>query len=500
MKKIIYNLLILFVLLASCESYLEEESTEVSPDNFPTTEGDVLALFGPSLNHLHNSGGYFERALMFLSEVGADNAGTRRAIGDARGDMNFYTFTTDNDEIARAWREVYQGINEMNFIVSKLEELDEPWTPPYTGAAKAWRAYLYSDLVQLFGDVPLLTKPIESIEESEEIVRTPATEVFDQIISDLQDAETLLQGHEWDIDGLPGEAFAKAALARVYLAMAGFPLNDVEKWALAANKAKEVKALGQHSLVGRYADLWLLENKNNEEIILSGQRTLEGPNTRSLLNSRTRPRDRSNLEGTGDFNSNIEFYNKFSADDIRRDVSVALFTVDSTVVPFDTTFYQDIRGGNSREAHPHYSKYWDSDRPPEDWRDQSRRNSNNVPVFRYAEVLLIIAEAENEANGPSGDAYEAINELRDRAGLPPLAGLSQAQFRDSVRLERELELCMEGKRRFDLVRWGTFLEVMEQDEFAGPNVQPHHILYPVPQNERRLNNKITQNPGYLDEL
>lgn len=500
MKKIIHSLTVLLVLLVSCDSYLEEDSTEVSPDNFPTTEGDVLALFGPSLNHLHNSGGYFERALMFLNEVGADNAGTRRAIGDARGDMNFYTFTTDNGEIARAWREMYQGINEMNFIITKLEVLDESWTPPYIGAAKAWRAYLYSDLVQLYGDVPLLTVPISTIEDSEGTVRAPAAEVFDQIIADLQDAETLLQGHQWDIDGLPGEAFAKTALARVYMTMAGFPTNDAGKWALAAAKAKEVKALGQYRLIDPYADLWLLENRNNQEIILSGQRSLEAGDTRSLLNSRTRPRDRSNLEGTGDFNSNIEFYNKFSPDDIRRDVSVALFTVDSTVVPFDTTFYQDIRGGNSREAHPHYRKYWDSDRAPEEWRDQSRRNSNNVPVFRYAEVLLIIAEADNEANGPTGDAYEAINELRGRAGLPPLGGLSQGQFRDSVRLERELELCMEGKRRFDLVRWGTFLEVMEQDEFAGPNVQPHHVLFPIPQNERRLNNKITQNPGYEDAL
>ena len=499
MKKIIYSLMILLAVSFSCEDFLEEESTELSPDNFPTSEGDILALFGPSLNHLHNSGGYFERSLMFMAEVGADNAGTRRNVGDDRGDMNFYTFDANNAEVARTWRELYQGINEMNFIIQALEQSEESWAPPYLGASKAWRAYLYSDLVQLFGDVPLLTKPVESIAESQDAIRTPTLEVYDQVIKDLQEAETLLAGFVWDIDGLPGEAFAKLALARVYMTMAGAPVNDASMWSLAAAKAKEVKALGRHSLIRPYADLWLLANKNNEEIILAGQRTLNGPNTRSLLNSRTRPRDRSNIEGTGDFNSNIEFYNKFSSNDIRRDVSVALFTVDPTVDPADTTFYQDIRGGNELEAHPHYRKYWDSDRPPEEWRDQARRNSNAVPVFRYAEALLILAETENEANGPTEDAYDAINEVRDRAGLPPLGGLSQEQFRDSVRLERELELCMEGKRRFDLIRWGTFLEVMAQDQFAGENIRPFHVLFPIPLNELRLNPGIQQNEGYTSE-
>ncbi len=504
MKKIIYSVIILMTMLVSCNDYLEEDPLIVSPDNFPRTEGDVLSIFGASLNHLHNSGGYFERGLMFLVEVGADNAGTRREVGDDRGDMNFYTFTTSNAEIARSWRELYEGINEVNFIILGLEDSQENFAPPYLGAAKAWRAYLYSDLVQLFGDVPLLIRPIEGVEEARAITRTPAIEVYEQIIQDLQEAEVLLQGHQWDFPGLPDEVFAKAALARVYMTMAGQPLNDTSKWSLAATKAKEAKAIGKYSLVKPYRDLWLLENKNSQEIILAGQRTLEGLNTRSLLNSRTRPRPRDGdfnyAIGTGDFNANIEFYNKFTTGDIRREVSVALEFIDSVnndppkVLP-----YTDFRRGDL-ENHPHYRKYWDSDRAPEDFRAEGRRNSNAVPVMRYADVLLMIAEADNEANGPTGDAYEAINEVRERAGLDPLAGLTKEQFRDAVRLDRELELCMEGKRRFDLIRWGTFLNEMSQDQFAAENIQPFHVLFPIPQNERRLNSNLTQNPGYSEGL
>ncbi len=498
MKKIIYSIIALLTISTSCEDYLEEDPKIASPDNFPKTEEDVLSLFGASLNHLHNTGGYFERALMFMVEVAADHSSTKRNATDDRGALNFYTFDSDNGENDRAWRELYLGINEMNFIISALEETSEPWMPPYLGAAKAWRAYLYSDLVQYYGDVPIFTRSIEAVSEATEAMRQPTSEVYALIIRDLTDAEVLLEGHEWDLPGLPGETFAKTALARVYMTMAGEPVNDMSKWAMAAQKAKEVKTLGRHALVKPYSDLWQLENRNNEEIILAGQRSLVGGATRSLINNRTRPRNIGELRGAGEFTASLGLYNRFSPNDLRRSVSVQTEFIDSVSNPRDTTHYTEL--GNSREAQPYYSKYWDSDRAPEDWRNDERRNSNAIPIFRYAEVLLMIAEADNEANGPTAEAYDAINEVRDRAGLPPLNGLSKEQFRDSVRLERELELCMEGKRRFDLVRWGTFLEVMSQDEFAADNVRPHHVLFPIPLNERRLNNKITQNAGYEDAL
>ncbi len=499
MKKIIYSLIILMTVLVSCNEYLEEDPLIVSPNNFPTTEGDIQSLFGPSLNHLHNSGGYFERALMFLNEVGADNGGTRRNLGDnGRGDMNFYTISTTNGEVTRAWRELYQGVNEMNFIVVSLENSEEDWAPTYLGAAKAWRAYLYSDLVQHFGEVPLLIDPIDNVAEASGTLRAPVLDVYEQIVQDLQDAEVLLEGHEWSFPGwLPDESFAKAALARAYMVMSGNAVN-VDRWAQAAAKAKEVKALGKYSLVPRYRDLWQIENKNNNEILIAGQRSLDGGDTRSLINNRTRPRVSGvDYAGSGDFNANIEFYNKFTLGDIRREVSVAIEFIDSLVDPVRIVPFTEFRDGN-RGRHPHYRKYWDSDRPPESFGDQSNRNSNAIPVMRYAEVLLMIAEADNEANGPTQDAYDAINEVRDRAGLSPLSGLTKEQFRDAVRLERELELCMEGKRRFDLIRWGTFLEVMAQDQFAKDNIQPFHILFPIPDDERRLNPAITQNPGYAD--
>jgi starch-binding outer membrane protein, SusD/RagB family len=112
-------------------------------------------------------------------------------------------------------------------------------------------------------------------------------------------------------------------------------------------------------------------------------------------------------------------------------------------------------------------------------------------------VLLIYAEAHNEAVGPDASAYTAINQVRTRAALPNLtAGLSQAQFRDSVRQERSWELAFESKRLFDLKRWGLFYSVLSNDPLAKIGIQQYHLFLPIPKRELDLNQNLCQNPGY----
>jgi len=108
----------------------------------------------------------------------------------------------------------------------------------------------------------------------------------------------------------------------------------------------------------------------------------------------------------------------------------------------------------------------------------------------------MFAEAENEANGPTAGAYSAINQVRARAKLPPLAALSQGQFRDSVHQERSWELAFESKRLFDLKRWGTFYSVLSQDPVAKIAVQPYMVFLPIPQREIDLDPVLGQNTGW----
>ena len=116
-------------------------------------------------------------------------------------------------------------------------------------------------------------------------------------------------------------------------------------------------------------------------------------------------------------------------------------------------------------------------------------------MYRYAETLLLHAEAENEANGPAA-AYASINTVRARAGLPALAGLTQAQFRDAVRQERSWELAFESKHLFDLKRWGTYAQVIGADPVSKTGWKATNFWAAIPQHEIDINPGIVQNPGY----
>ena len=145
---------------------------------------------------------------------------------------------------------------------------------------------------------------------------------------------------------------------------------------------------------------------------------------------------------------------------------------------------------------PYYGKFFDAGGPGMINQNNSRTDLN-WPIYRYAEVLLMYAEAENEANGPTGAAYSAINLVRARAKLPDLpVGLSQDQFRVAVHQERSWELAFESKRVFDLKRWGQFYDTLSVDPVAKLGLKPFHVLMPIPQYEMDLDPALVQNPGY----
>lgn len=142
---------------------------------------------------------------------------------------------------------------------------------------------------------------------------------------------------------------------------------------------------------------------------------------------------------------------------------------------------------------PYYGKFYDNG--GQSITLNAGRSNLNWPVYRYAEMLLLQAEAENEARGPA-NAYASINAVRARAGLPALAGLSQAAFRDAVRQERSWELAFESKRLFDLKRWGLYTQVIGADVVSKIGWKPTHIWAAIPQHEIDINSGIKQNPGY----
>ena len=192
------------------------------------------------------------------------------------------------------------------------------------------------------------------------------------------------------------------------------------------------------------------------------------------------PFDRvNNVAGFGDDPATDNLYNAYRAEDKRRNLTIKVYSPMGTPVPPATIVF------------PGYVyKYLDPAATG------NNDGNNNFPVIRYADVLLMYAEALNEQAANNIEAYNAINRIRNRAGLPNLTtGLSQAAFRDSILLERRLELAFEGHRRYDLVRTKRLVSAMAAQN-PSIKVQQHHYLLPIPQTERDVNSLLTQNPGY----
>ena len=190
--------------------------------------------------------------------------------------------------------------------------------------------------------------------------------------------------------------------------------------------------------------------------------------------------DRVNgVSGFGDDPVTENLYRAYRADDKRRNINLRLYT--STGTP----------AAPASVAFPCYVyKYLDPAATA------NGEGSNNFPVLRYADVVLMYAEALNEQTAASAEAYSNVNRIRSRAGLPNLTpNLTQAQFRDSLLLERRLELAFEGHRWFDLSRRKKLIDAMK---IQNPTikVEERHYLYPIPQTERDVNPKLDQNPGY----
>ncbi len=257
-----------------------------------------------------------------------------------------------------------------------------------------------------------------------------------------------------------------------------------QDWSNAVQTLGEIvnnEATYDYGLHENFADNWNPATENGVESIFSAQ-FMQDPGNGNILMRSTIPRSR--VPGLVGWEADIptqEVYDLFEEEDERR------------AATFYTSYEQD--GTVYEFPWPLFYKYFD----PSQVNATSQSNAN-IHVLRYADVLLMYAEAVNEQNGPTPEAYEAINRVRRRAHNDTnhdLAGLGQEDFRNAVYLERRLELVMETHRWFDLVRTGRFLDVMQNHtENGGTSVQAHNVLMPIPQREIDTNSNLTQNTGY----
>ena len=474
--KTILSIVLLLSSLTACEVLEQTPEANFTPANFYRNADDAKAAVSTVYDPL-NTGNLYGQIMWIIQDQATDDAewgGGRSTANQPKNDLDKYTFTPATGTFQALWGTVYQAINRANTVIARVPgiTMDETLKARYVAEAKFMRGFYYFTLVRLFGGVPLQVAETTSLNNLT-ASRASVDDVYKQVIQDFTDAETVLPTTYAGIDrGRATKGAAKAFLAKVYLTRA--------EWAKASVKAKEVMDLGGYDLWANFNEAFLLANKNGKEAVFEVQALGGGVGEGSLMQGFMRPNfDRVNgIPGFGDDPVTENLYKAYLPTDKRRDVTIRLYSATTTpAAPASVLF-------------PGYVyKYLDPSATA------NGEGSNNYPIIRYADVLLMYAEALNEQAAGNVDAFLVVNRLRRRAGLSDLTGLTQAQFRDAILLERRLELAFEGHRWYDLARTKRLVSAVKAQN-PSINVQERHYLFPIPQTERDVNPALEQNLGY----
>jgi hypothetical protein len=475
--------------LQGCDSFLEESPKgQLNPESFYQTPSDAETAVTGVYNALRDAGE--GRPSIVMTGVGSDDYYFAKGGYPPRIDISFFRHTPSNANVASNWENHYQLINRANAAAARIPdvEMEADLKNRLIGEVRFLRAWAYFKLVRWFGRVPLLTDATINLQDLE-VPRSSVDSVYNQILKDLEFARTNLERRGNVEEGKATVGAANAYLARVYLTRAPTEAAQDGDYQRAADAARRVMESGDYALFKKYYKNFTPKYENGIEHVFSIQATVNSGN--SSLPAGFLPRVNGALGPYGgrtyqNFSITESLYNAFEEGDKRGRQSVVW--KDSIIVNGEMTAMQ-----RPPNFGPNIwtNKYVDSTASP-------NNSGVNAPIMRYADVLLMYAEAANEANGgPTEAAYDAIDQVRQRAGLAELpSGLNQQAFRKAVWHERRVELYAEGHRWFDLVRTGRLEERVEAAKPQADVELPKHLLYPIPSQEIDVNSSLDQNPGY----
>lgn len=498
------------VSLAGCQDLNEDPRADLTPDTYFKSQSDLDGAVASMFRVLAVDGSWGFTSRM-TSYFGADDLTTDPGLN--KEDMREFDRlqgSANNSSLVAQWEGPWKAIYQANNILANYEKVEnstETAKNESAGEALFIRGLCYYYLVRTFGDLPLITAPIDV---NERPAREPVTTIYEQIITDLKEAISKLP--ETSIPGKPNQLSSKALLADVYLTMAGWPLKDESKYAESASMAKEVMNSNAYSLLSDYLEVF--QTNNHSEVVFALEYNVDNGLPQRSFGSSCVPLEEEALNGqTGwdDYYSEINFYKnapKCKRTDETFYTTFKLLNKETKtfdLVPWDSP--------KTRVQHPYYKKFragLGGDGVTETETELISMNPSTnkaLDIIRYAMVLLNYAEASCMANGgPTTESYSAINEVRTRAGLPNLtSGLSQTAFRDSVVYERAYECAGEfGTRWFDIVRLQLLPQVMaaratENENELNPTYKADpstRYLAPIPFKEMVRNPAWSQNTGY----
>lgn len=534
----IITMLVISMVACSDDFLLEKPSSYYDANNyFTSVEKAEMALLGiydvlAKIDHY----GQYEMPVQ-TSDGQYSIRGT--ATDNTRRDISHYMVTPSNVWVEAIWKWKYTGIDRANYFLENLRQMElykegREELKRYEGEASFLRALLAFDLVRYWGDVPFKTTYSQSATDGI-IPRTDRMAIYDQIITDLNLAKQQLP---WAQSGSSSERItqgaARALLMRVYLHKAGYSLKmdgtltkpdeSVRQncFSSVIEEFNQFQTNGFHGLNASYEQLW----KNYCEKVIDPQESLfeisffspDGSNEDSgnwgtYIGPET---DANSSYGRANafFVINSEWFDYYLPADVRRDVNICRYKVDK----------------NDNRVNITNKTQWTPGKWRREWIKTAPKNPNNTDVnyvyLRYADVLLMAAEALNET-GRSSEAVPLINQVRVRAGVPELevslgnyetlyktARMAPHNFIDdsdqagkirrALYWERGFELCYEGVRKYDLLRWGILDQVLKSIPKSTNYIANEkfmtgkHELLPVPLREIELNNAFggQNNPGY----
>ncbi|PZX49169.1 RagB/SusD family nutrient uptake outer membrane protein [Algoriphagus chordae] len=453
MKKYIIVLLSACMGLTSCDDFLTVvPETQLSSATFFKTETDfeqaVNAAYVPlrtivndrawKLGEMHSDNTYYARNVLF-GAVDPQEDLADFSVPEANG-------VTANGNVLQQYRQDYQIIARTNQILDLIDDadFDQDAKGNLKGQALFLRAYAYFELVRYFGSVPLHLAPVATREEAALPLSTEA-EIYAQIVQDLQAAIPVLLPKSQQQPGRATSGAARTLLGNVYI--------NLEQWSDAETVLRPVVASGEYMLMPSY-DMAFSDNnsnKNNSESVfevqfLEGAAGLNGnfiyqflprPLLASELETITGTSNPQPIDGEGNNIPTPDIIAAYEDGDAREEASIGYI--------FASNSFRDDK------TYPYIKKYAKK-------HSQHNNTGTNWPIYRYAEVLLFMAEALNE-QGKDGEALVFLNQVRDRAELDPVSGSGTA-LGEAIFKERRVELAFENKRWFDIQRTDRIQEII----------------------------------------
>lgn len=533
-------LLAIVLTISSCSKFLTTQpSTFIPENNFYQTAGELDSALTGVYQTLASNNLYGENIWYLLCADTDESFYSRSTVNVG---TQVYNYNSSTSNIGGFWNDLYSGINRANLLLDNINKpkMDSGARGVIKGEALFLRSYYYFLLVSNWGDVPM---PLHASTSPDSISfpKTASKAIYSQIISDMTTADSLVEPISyWGFPGRVSKTTVEGILARVCLFRAGYSFTDSSTYyfAQSLNWSNKIINSGLHSLNPSYSQIFINQCQNLYdikesmwEVEFNGNGIGSPYTTYGWVGSANgiACNDLTVGYSYGFMNTTANLFNAYagstllSSPDTRRDWAIAPFSyksytdsatgnIDSTkMIPFTISAVYNRNVGKWRRSYEVSSP-------------KSKNNTPiNFPLLRYADVLLMKAEAENEVNQkPDAAAYDAINQVRRRAyGFPVNianaksdlpSGLSYLAFQQAVYNERMLELCFEGLRRNDLIRWGIFVSTMktlanqiittapaayQYAAIAGNNVQQKHVLFPIPISEMTLNPAIgSQNYGW----